>query len=89
MNPRVLDVIIRNRDGILFEGPCQSLSSYNDIGKFDVLGEHANFITLVSNEIDLVTSAGEERKIKVDNGVCKVRENKVAIFLGINKELTR
>ena len=89
MESRILDVVVRNRDTVLFEGPCTSVSSYNNVGKFDVLGRHANFITLVTNKIELVTKSGERRSIDVNNGVCKVKKNEVAIFLGIKKEIKK
>ncbi len=89
MDPRYLNISIRNRDGLVFEGNCISLSSYNDVGKFDVLAKHANFITLIQKEIVLQTKSGDERTIAVDNGVCKVKENKVNIFLGVRKDLQK
>lgn len=85
MDPNILSVLIRNRDGVVFEGECLSLSSYNDVGKFDVLRLHANFISLVQKEITIVTKNGDSRTIGIDNGVCKVKENKIIIFLSIKQ----
>jgi F0F1-type ATP synthase epsilon subunit len=87
MDPNNLSVTVRSRDGVMFEGECKSVSSYNAVGKFDILGKHANFISLISTEIKLITNTGEERTIALNNGVCKVRENKVTIFLGIKNSL--
>src|SRR3990167_3819998 len=87
MDPNLLNVYIRNREGVLYDGPCISLSSYNKVGKFDILGKHANFITLIEKEIVLKTPTGEVKTIVVDNGVCKVKENKISIFLGIKQNI--
>lgn len=35
---------------LIFEGQISSLSSENSAGKFDILSEHANFITLIENK---------------------------------------
>ena len=35
----------------LFEGDAVSISSVNSQGKFDILAQHANFITLVETRI--------------------------------------
>lgn len=35
---------------LLFEGLGISVSSVNSLGKFDILPQHANFITLVENQ---------------------------------------
>jgi F0F1-type ATP synthase epsilon subunit len=82
----LLNVVIRNRSGILFEGECESVSSFNPVGKFNILGGLANFITLIEGTIELTTKTGDRRTIAADNGVCKVKENKVMIFLGIKGE---
>ena len=86
MDLQTLNVTIKNRDGVLFSGECRSISSYNTIGKFDILGMHANFITLLEKQIDLVTTSGQVQSIVVDNGVCKVKENNVIIFLGVKQD---
>ena len=82
-----LDVLIRNRDGVLFEGECRTVTSFNKVGVFDILGNHANFITLVEHEIRLVTSTGDVQKIAVSDGVCKVKGNKVTIYLGVRQTI--
>lgn len=83
----VLNVVVRNRDGILYQGDCQSVTSFNKVGKFDILGSHANFITLIEKEVIIKTTEGEDKRLVVNNGVCKVQENNVAIFLGIKQSL--
>ncbi len=87
MDPNVLEVYIRNREEVLFDGACKSLTSYNKVGRFDLLGMHANFITLIDKEISLVSASGEQKTFPVDNGVCKVKDNKVTIFIGIKQNL--
>lgn len=85
MDPNVLSVTVRNRAGVVYEGDCLSVTSYNKVGKFDILGKHANFITLVEKELILRPKLGAARTIPIENGVCKVRENQVSIFLGVRK----
>ena len=46
MDKRKLQVKISDREKILFEGEAFAVSSKNEIGIFDVLGEHANFVTV-------------------------------------------
>lgn len=45
----LLHVRILNSKEVLFDGQALSVSSKNSAGKFDVLPEHANFITLLEN----------------------------------------
>lgn len=48
-NP-TLHVRIVSPQKILFEADVLSVSSKNSTGKFDILAEHANFITLIENQ---------------------------------------
>ena len=39
-----LQVKIRDTENILFEGESDRISSYNEVGTFDIYHAHANFI---------------------------------------------
>lgn len=67
---------------VFFEGEAISISSKNKFGNFDILPEHANFITLILDELILITPKGEKLNYKFKRGVLEVTENKVNIFLG-------
>ncbi len=75
---------VRNPDDIVFEGEVEAISSLNKVGKFDILDTHANFISLIQESL-LFTRAGKTEEIKVNNGVLKVKENKVFVYLGVKK----
>ena len=80
-----LSVLVRDRNGILFDGPASAVSSYNDRGPFDVLPLHENFISLLNKEIVVRAREGEEKTIAVPSGVLSVRENRVEVYIGILK----
>jgi len=80
-----LFVTVRSRDGVVFEGNALSVSSFNNTGPFDVLGEHANFITLVSKSIKIIKSEKDTQEIDLTNGVMRVYKNIIDIFLGVTK----
>lgn len=68
---------------ISYQGKAKSISSKNQLGVFDVLPYHTNFITLIFDHLTIITP--EERKITYQfrRGVLEIRRNKVNIFLGI------
>ena len=73
---------IRTRDGVIYEGPIKGVTSNNDLGKFDVLTNHANFITIIKDSLKIYESAGE-KEFKLDNGIMKVQENIINVLLGV------
>ena len=80
-----LILTVKNRDGIIYSGEVLSITSYNDRGKFDILSRHANFISLINKEIIIRFLNNEEKKMEIDNGVIRVIDNKIDIYLGIGK----
>lgn len=78
-----LSVVIRDREGILLAGEVEAVSSYNIKGPFDILPLHANFISLINKNVKVVFKGGAERQLPVEQGVIRVKNNKVEVFLGI------
>ena len=84
-SPYSLNVSIRSRQGLVFEGQVQTVSSYNRIGLFDVLPRHANFVSMIKDKVILVKPDKKRLEITLDTGVMMVQENNVQIFLGVGK----
>ncbi len=66
-----------------FSGKAFSVSSKNEMGDFDILPYHSNFITLIFDEVIIRTPDNEEVEYDFKRGVLKVSSNEVKIFLGI------
>ena len=81
---RHLEVYIGSPEKTLFEGLAKAISSYNDIGPFDVLGLHENFISTIRNSLRVTLQNGEKREYKIGNGIMRVNNNIVQVFLGID-----
>jgi len=79
----VLQVTIKNPQSFIFQGKAIAVSCINDTGPFDVLPLHSNFISLIKNYILLYESKTKIRKVQFEQGIIKVFENNVDIFLGI------
>lgn len=77
-----IHAIIKDKNGIIAEDNFTAVSSYNEVGLFDVLPMHTNFISLIRNKI--VTHKGTESKeIKVGTGLLQVVGSQIHIFLGL------
>ena len=68
---------------IFFQGKAETISSQNKLGKFDILPEHTNFITLIFDNLSIVTLDKKKIIYQFKRGVLEVAENKVNIFLGL------
>lgn len=74
---------VRNPERIVFEGEVEALSSINDKGPFDVLGNHGNFISIVKDRLIIYHKGGKKEDMKIEKGVLKVVANDVHVFLGL------
>jgi F0F1-type ATP synthase epsilon subunit len=72
----------------LFSGNARSVSSVNSAGKFDILAEHGNFITLVENKPIIIKMVNKQvRTFAFPLAVIYARKNMVTIFTDIQLEL--
>lgn len=85
MENNLLNLIIRSREDIIYEGQIRNLSSVNKIGKFDVLGLHANFITLIDDTLLIREAGGGEKQVRVESGILKVTRNMIYIYAGVGQ----
>jgi len=74
-------LLIRSREALIYEGDCSSLTSFNDVGEFDVLEHHANFITLIRKFIVINKGEKEEKKITIEKGVLTSNEDTVEVYI--------
>jgi len=83
MSEELLSVQIMNPNEVLWEGEARSVSSKNNYGPFDLLPEHANFVTLVKKDPIIVRGVDEEKTFTFDSAVIHIHDNKVLIFAQI------
>lgn len=77
-----LHVNIKNKENVIYEGDVTGVTSFNDLGLFDILPLHENFISLISTKVILHKNKAQ-KEFKVDTGVLKVKDNKVNIYIGL------
>jgi F0F1-type ATP synthase epsilon subunit len=78
-----LNVSIRSKKKTYFKGGTMSVTSLNDKGEFDILPGHANFISLISKYVVIDKGQDSEQKFIISNGILRVRENTVEVFLEV------
>ena len=78
-----LHVRVRSAQKLLWEGDATSVSSVNSNGAFDVLPEHARFITVIEDQPIIVQSVNEKKKFSFERAVLSVADNVVSVYVGI------
>lgn len=60
MADQTFDLRIISPKQIIYQGAVLSVSSKNSAGNFDILAEHANFITLIENNPIIIRPVGKQ-----------------------------
>jgi len=76
---------VRTREELIYDGPVKSISSFNDKGVFDVLPQHANFISLIKKFLAFRDQGGQKREIRLNSAIMRVYQGKVNVFLGVKR----
>lgn len=74
---------VRNTEGTVFDGEVERISSYNEMGPFDVYPMHANFISILRQEASLYSNHQKVKELKFEQAILKVKKDVAQIFLGL------
>jgi len=83
MADKKLKVIVKDTENIVYDGEAERVSSFNEVGRFDVLPMHANFISMINQELSIFHNKQKIKELKIDQAIMKVKQDVVHIFLGI------
>lgn len=72
----------------LFEGSVAAVSAHNTEGKFDILANHANFISIIDTDITVQLENGETKSWPIENGVIRCLNQTVNAYLVTNSDQT-
>jgi len=80
---KLLNVTVKSPKKIEFDGEATAVSSFNGVGKFDVLPYHASFISLIKDILIIHLKNKEPLKIPLESGILKNYEDHVTVLIGI------
>ena len=89
MVPHTISLIIRDTENVIFEGSVDRISSYNEVGPFDIYPMHANFISIIQKNISLYLNNKMLKSINIEQAVLKAKGDAVEIYLGIESLLLK
>lgn len=78
-------VTVRSPENTIWSGEATSVSSENSAGSFDILAEHANFITMLKKDAQLtvVKSDGLKERIPASEAILAVMRGNLKIYTKI------
>ncbi len=69
---------------VYFEGQASSVSAVNDIGPFDILPGHHNFLCmLIPCDLKLVTINKGDKVIKINRALMHVKSDQLTVFVDV------
>ncbi len=83
MNNSLLHITLTSREGVIFNADASSITSYNIKGRFDVLAEHANFISLIQKGATIIDAEGRVHEFNFTNALMKVYHNSVKVYVDL------
>jgi F0F1-type ATP synthase epsilon subunit len=74
---------IRSRSKVFYNDYCDAVSSTNEVGPFDILPFHVNFICLIGTYLHVWEGENKKVDMKISKGILKVQDNRVLVFLDV------
>lgn len=71
---------------IFYDGPAVSVTAINKVGPFDILENHANFFSLITEGDIVVNSGVQELHFPVTHGIVKATNNNITLFIYLPDE---
>ena len=78
-----IKIKVRDAENVIFEGEVDRVSSFNEVGRFDVFPMHANFISIIRQQLALYKNSQIIKELKIEQAILKVKQDIATIFLGI------
>ena len=90
MSDPTLHVQIISPQQLILDTEADSVSSKNSAGPFDILAQHANFITLIENSPIIVRIKGQKPlTFNFPLAIIMATENKVNIYTYIQPDIAK
>lgn len=74
-------VIVVDKKAQLFNDKVLALSSQNSQGNFDILAEHASFVTHITGPVKLILTNRQSKTFEAKSGFIHVHNHEAAVYL--------
>jgi len=79
-----LHVRVLSPTQVHYDGEAMAVSAVNKVGAFDILADHANFFSLLTEGMITITTGAQQKvEIPVTQGIMKVKNNTITLFVDL------
>ncbi|TAL14605.1 hypothetical protein EPN95_02275 [Patescibacteria group bacterium] len=78
-----MTVIARAPFHLYYQGPAESVTAVNAVGKFDILPGHADFFSMLDPGEVVIGTPSDQVVFNIHNGIVTVRDNEVMLFVNM------
>lgn len=71
---------------VYYDGSAQAVSAVNKVGPFDILADHANFFSLLTEGNIVVHTGYQELAFPITHGIVKCTNNRITLFIYLPDE---
>ena len=68
---------------VYFEGEAYSVSAVNDIGPFDILPRHHNFLCMLAPCMLTIQTSEGQQSVKIHRALMHVKADRVVVFVDV------
>jgi F0F1-type ATP synthase epsilon subunit len=79
-----MKLVVQDAENIQFDGEVDRITSFNEVGRFDIYPMHSNFISIIQKELSLYKGNQKLKEFKIEQAILKAKQDIVTIFLGID-----
>jgi len=76
-----MNVVARAPFNLYYDGPAESVTAINRVGKFDILPGHADFFSMLDPGEVIIGTSSDQIVFTIHNGIITVRDNEVMLFV--------
>jgi len=87
MAPHRLQLKVLSPNETLFDGQVRSVSSVNDQGRFDILGQHSRFISIIKDKLEIRDDAKQKHVFAIESGVVHCQDDDVKVYVLMNQDV--
>lgn len=74
---------IETPTGVMLTGEIKALTLVNELGSFDVIERHTNFISAIKEKIIIHQLDDSKKEIPIQTGIIKINKKGAEIYLGL------